>query len=230
MEKEFYKEDWFTWVILILLPPAGIYLIWYFKKFNMMARIIATILFGMVTIAFLENLSDISNVQLPNYLAVLLVFALICVLVNYAPELAHNSFKTKSDKNIIFKTWNYSVCEKGDSLFICKNQFFKSIDDITPIEIKSINDIKIYEDDKEKSAVGKAVIGGLTFGTVGAIVGSSMKKQVVKKAGVKAYTDSGVFDFKVIHGETKKDGFVYNSSVKEIDTIYNTLIKYVKKH
>lgn len=46
--KKFYQKQWFMWVMLVLFPPVGIFLLWYFNKtFKRDAKIILTICFGM---------------------------------------------------------------------------------------------------------------------------------------------------------------------------------------
>lgn len=247
MEKEFYKEDWFMWVTLVLVPPVGIYLIWYFKKFNMVARIIATILFAMITTAFLGELNSDSGIKLSYDLIISIIFAVPVALINYIPQIIKEnkvdirelySTTKQTRKNFIeeykncpkVKIYDYTIYEKNNSVHIYKNNLFKSNAYNEPIIINSINDIRIYEDDKEKSATGKAIVGGLTFGVVGALVGSSMRKELVRKMGIKIYTNEGAFDFRIIHGDTKKDGFVYDGAEKQLDELYNILIKYVNKH
>ena len=91
------------------------------------------------------------------------------------------------------------------------------------VRIKKINDVKIYEDGKETS-LGKTIIGGATFGIIGALVGSSSKSTIVYNMGIKLYTDIGFYDINVIKSKTKKSGFEYKDAVNILDQVYNVII------
>ena len=38
----FYKSDWFTFLMLVLFSPVGIFLMWKFKKFSQLGRLLVT--------------------------------------------------------------------------------------------------------------------------------------------------------------------------------------------
>lgn len=126
------------------------------------------------------------------------------------------------------KNTRYIIYEKNNSLILFGREELKDKKELSPINIDKINDIRIYEDDIEKSAAGKALAGGIMFGTVGAIVGSSMKNQEVKRMGIKIYCDIGVFDFPVVSFKIKKGSASYEKAEKDIDEMYNLFIKYTK--
>lgn len=45
---KFYEKTWFMWVCLIFIAPVGIFLMWKYNKFNKVARIILSVIFGLV--------------------------------------------------------------------------------------------------------------------------------------------------------------------------------------
>lgn len=225
-EEKIYNKEWFMWVMLALVTPVGIYIMWKENRLKITTRIISTFLFCMIVINFLQDLSTFEVYQI---FPLTIILTLITFGLDYILTIKANS-KMGYVSDIKCKTWEYTICEKNNSLYIYKNQFLKSSTNIKPTVINSINDIRIYEDDKEKSAVGKAIVGGFAFGLTGAVIGSSMRKELVRKMGVKIYTDQGVFDFKTIHADAKKDGFVYDEAEKKVDELYNTFIKYVRRN
>lgn len=49
MEKkqdEFYKEDWFVILMLVLIFPLGLVLMWYYEKFSKENRLLLSAVFG----------------------------------------------------------------------------------------------------------------------------------------------------------------------------------------
>lgn len=45
-QNEFYKEDWFVILMLILLFPVGIVLMWHYEKFTKDIRLVITAVLG----------------------------------------------------------------------------------------------------------------------------------------------------------------------------------------
>lgn len=159
----------------------------------------------------------------------IVVFALIGLLIKH---LIKTSKGLKSSKNKIMEEYNvkellecnnYILIEK-DGLVLF-NKFKLQNMKIEPIKINKINDIKIYENGQESSA-GKAALGGITFGVVGAVVGSAMRTAKVSKMGLKIYSDDGFYDLNVLQNEIKRDSFAYQNATNTIDKIYNVLLKY----
>lgn len=62
--RKFYQKQWFTWVMLILIAPAGIYLLWKNKFFSKNASIAISIIFGLFFIGVLTNQD--TNTELKN--------------------------------------------------------------------------------------------------------------------------------------------------------------------
>jgi len=120
----------------------------------------------------------------------------------------------------IVEAINYYLIEKDGIILVDKRSLSNQSNHI---KLSKINDVKIYEDGKEKS-LGKAVVGGVTFGIVGALIGASMKTQVVHKMGVKIYTNTGFYDIKALNTKCKKDNIIYRNASRTIDQIYNILL------
>lgn len=54
-KKNQLNSTWFTVVSLIFFYPMGLISMWYYKKFNKMARIIITVIFGIMTVSAYIN-------------------------------------------------------------------------------------------------------------------------------------------------------------------------------
>ncbi|WP_201738416.1 MULTISPECIES: hypothetical protein [unclassified Exiguobacterium] len=50
---KFYKKTWFTVLTLLLFFPLGLFLMWKYKKFNNIGRIVISVLFGFIFIGSL---------------------------------------------------------------------------------------------------------------------------------------------------------------------------------
>lgn len=53
-----YKQDWFIWLSLVLLPPLGIILLWVQKKYRPVTRIILTAISAIIFIFILLPTGD----------------------------------------------------------------------------------------------------------------------------------------------------------------------------
>jgi hypothetical protein len=49
-KREFYERGWFTVLMLAIIFPVGLFLMWKYKKFNMVARVIISIAYGLYLI------------------------------------------------------------------------------------------------------------------------------------------------------------------------------------
>ena len=58
----FYQSGWFTILLLIFFFPVGLYLMWRYKKFNMVARVIVSALFVFLMIPAIWGKSKDSGV------------------------------------------------------------------------------------------------------------------------------------------------------------------------
>lgn len=61
----FYKTLWFMWLTLFLFPPVGIFLMWKFNKYGKKAKIIFSILFGVIFLVAMATPSE-NNKTLPT--------------------------------------------------------------------------------------------------------------------------------------------------------------------
>jgi hypothetical protein len=112
--------------------------------------------------------------------------------------------------------------ENGNIILI---PFGKIKDKTKYIYINKINDIKFYKNDKEKSALTGALVGGVTFGVLGAIVGSNTKRKAeVRSLGIKVFTDKGVFNLKYLILRCKINSASYERAVNDMENAYNILI------
>ena len=158
-------------------------------------------------------------------LIILLIIILIVIIVR--SQLQSDKKKTKFLNNLypgrkILQSDNYFIL-LGDNIILAHKVATKK--QKYHIEINKIKEIKIYEDGKEASA-GKALVGGITFGLIGAIIGSSMKTEYVNKMGIKLYTDKGCQDLMFLSQKTKRDSMLYQLSNQTLDAVYAKLIEY----
>ena len=51
MKEKFYQKTWFVILMIIFVFPVGLILMWYYKKFNNIARIIITVLFALALLS-----------------------------------------------------------------------------------------------------------------------------------------------------------------------------------
>lgn len=63
MKEKFYQKTWFVILMIIFVFPVGLILMWYYKKFNNIARIIITVLFALALLSglFGGESSDTAN-------------------------------------------------------------------------------------------------------------------------------------------------------------------------
>lgn len=55
---KFYQKSWFVVLSLIFFFPLGLFLMWRYQKFNQVARIIVTVVFGLVAVSAFTGGSD----------------------------------------------------------------------------------------------------------------------------------------------------------------------------
>lgn len=156
----------------------------------------------------------------------IILFFIVCIAIGIYIAIMQSKqekiLKTMYSTEDVVLGNNYFLVDNRGVIIVPKNSINKKENHI---RIDKINDIKVYEDGKEKSA-GKAIVGGLTFGVVGALVGSSMKTKEVKKMGIKIYTDKGYFDIGFLSGKCKADSLAYKAASSNLDKAYNIVCKY----
>lgn len=120
---------------------------------------------------------------------------------------------------------NYYVCiGKENIIFVPKN----SINNTNlHTKVQTIDEIEVYQDGKSKSA-GKALVGGITFGLLGAIVGASIKTEYVTNLGLRIYTGGKCFDLPELYSKTKRDSATYRLSIDHLNRIRAKLLPYQK--
>lgn len=126
-------------------------------------------------------------------------------------------------------TTTYRIYDTGSGLILLDRKLKFTNKDRPQIKITKINDVKIYEDSFEKSAVGKSIVGGVAFGMVGAIAGSASRGEQVKRMGIKLFTDEGAFNIITNSMTIKKGSGSYISASDKIDEVYNMVLKYIVK-
>jgi hypothetical protein len=94
------------------------------------------------------------------------------------------------------------------------------------IHIKDINGFELLIDGKNIANIGGAVVGGLLFGGVGAIIGGSASKEKITKMNILFKTNdfnNPTIDIPLVIFEMKKGSMTYNSVQKEVQELMATL-------
>ncbi len=140
----------------------------------------------------------------------------------------------KKKKNILEKLYpgyeietseKDTICFGKEDIIFVPNMCTKEAE--MHLKIKNIDDIEVYEDGKSKSA-GKALVGGITFGLLGALVGASMKTEYVTSLGLRIYAGGRVFDMPEIYLKTKRNSSTYRLSIDHLNRIRAKLLPYQK--
>ncbi len=162
-------------------------------------------------------------------MVLILIFLILCIIGAVLAIKMQNKQKQALEvmypNAIVVNANNSWLIKTGDKLYIVHNSVLKYKS--KHVQINKVLECKIYEDGKEKS-LGKAVVGGLTFGLVGALIGSQIKTEYITKLGLKLYTDKGNFDINFLNLKTKKDSMVYKASCDEVDKAYNLILNYME--
>lgn len=118
-----------------------------------------------------------------------------------------------------------TICFGKEDIVFVPSMCTKEVE--THLKVKNIDDIEVYEDGKSKSA-GKALVGGITFGLLGAVVGASMKTEYVTSLGLRVYANGKVFDLPELYSKTKRDSATYRLSIDHFNRIRAKLLPYQK--
>jgi hypothetical protein len=157
------------------------------------------------------------------FIGFIILGVIIAIVIQNGQTKVLNGFYPNSN---IINANNYFVIDGDDFVLVPK---FRVKDKSRHTIIGTINNVKIYEDGVEKSA-GKAIVGGLTFGLVGALIGASMKTQYANNMGIKIYTDTGYYDINFLGTKTKKDSIVYKIASDNVDKLYSVILKHQNCH
>ena len=155
--------------------------------------------------------------------SVLLVIAIITVIFCII-GLTHN------------KQNNYSII--NDTLEKQQINATKTITNELTIEIidfSKIIECQLLEDSNiiQKGGIGRAVVGGVIAGGVGAIVGATTRqsKNIVNDLQIRILTNDINNSFYIIHiidTETKKDSLIFKHSMEFANNVYSTIIAIIK--
>jgi hypothetical protein len=94
------------------------------------------------------------------------------------------------------------------------------------IHIKDVNGFEIVVDGKNVANVGGAVVGGLLFGGVGAIIGGGTKQEKITKMNLLLKINdfnNPTIEMPLIVSSMKKGSLVYDATQKEIQELMATL-------
>lgn len=170
-----------------------------------------------------------------NPLGVIIIGAIIILVVLFR--------KTKNDQRknnasvfvdgIKKKGYIISKCYSVSTKLIIvdeKNECFLFYDadlhNYTKLNFDNILGMKIIEDGQSTTGVGRAVVGGVLFGDVGAVVGALTGKPKIERLDLVIYKDNiskPEYTFNLINKTTKKNTDLYNESIKCARSVENTV-------
>jgi hypothetical protein len=166
------------------------------------------------------------------FILIIVVVLIIAVAVNlHNGKVAANSLE--SDSRLkgakIFKQMiqtPMAITESGNI-----GISYPSTKIVKVFNIKDVNGFELNIDGKNVANIGGAITGGLLFGGVGALVGSSANKQKITKIELmfKLNDFNNPTVLVPLCGETKRGGMVHQQVEKEITELMNTL-EFVEKN
>jgi hypothetical protein len=127
---------------------------------------------------------------------------------------------------------NYFAIDENSHLWAISKGVFSSLKNATPYSYDDIIDFELIEDGNSivKGGIGSAFVGGLLFGSVGAIVGSVSGKKTVKQTCTSLIIkitvnniDAPVEYIKLISSNTNKNSFVYRNAYQDAQEILSLL-------
>lgn len=148
-----------------------------------------------------------------------------------------NVFQPVADTNIsIFsptkEVGDYFAVDENNQLWAVGKGIFPSLRNAIPYHYSDIVDFELIEDDSSiiKGGIGRAVVGGMLFGGVGAIVGGSTGKKKVKQTCSNLMVkitvnnmDAPVEYIKLVSSNTAKDSMIYRGAYKDAQEIISLL-------
>lgn len=124
------------------------------------------------------------------------------------------------------------IDEHNKKIAICNT---KPRETIEIIDFSKIIECQLLEDSNiiQKGGIGRAVVGGVIAGGVGAIVGATTRqsKNIVNDLQIRILTNDINNSFYIIHiidTETKKDSLIFKHSMEFANNVYSTIIAIIK--
>lgn len=148
-----------------------------------------------------------------------------------------NAFQSDADAGIsIFsptkEVGDYFAVDENNQLWAVGKGIFSSLKNAIPHHYSDIVDFELIEDDSciIKGGIGRAVVGGMLFGGVGAIVGGSTGKKKVKQTCSNLMVkitvnnmDAPVEYIKLISSTTEKNSMIYRGAYQDAQEIISLL-------
>ncbi len=174
-----------------------------------------------------------------------IIIVLVIIVMMYIPEKKREKNKNsllsqlKQDKFKADKTYNISLMDDSKQvLFDLDNNKIAILDVLANtldyIEINKIIDCEIIQDNATimKGGIGRAIVGGVLAGGVGAIVGAGTRgsSDVIKNLAVRIITNDiskPLVMITLIDGEVKRDSHVYKKHMASAQEIYSAIISII---
>lgn len=144
-------------------------------------------------------------------------------------QLKQNKFKVDKTYDINSRWINKQVLFDFDSAKIAILD--AAANSINYVEFNKIIDCEIMEDNTTimKGGIGRAIVGGVLAGGVGAIVGAGTRgsSNVVKNLAIRIITNdisNSLVMITLINSDTKRDSDVYKNCMASAQGIYSTII------
>ncbi|MCR4650905.1 MAG: hypothetical protein K5662_04045 [Lachnospiraceae bacterium] len=118
------------------------------------------------------------------------------------------------------------IDEENENLFLCNTN--REI--LNQIRFSDVLGMQVIEDGQSTNGVGRAVVGGLLFGGVGAVVGAVTGKQLVTRIDIVIYLnniDNPSCTFNVFLGKMKKSDYHYSECqefIRKIDGVIRIIL------
>ena len=170
---------------------------------------------------------------------ILIIFVLAIVggigyaIYNEIQKKEHGKLLASDERMQNAKVFNKHI---NTAIAISENGYIGVIDPKTKqpriIHIKDINGFEIIVDGQNVVNMGGAVVGGLLFGGVGALLGGGAHKQKIKKMNLLFKVNdfsNPTIDLPLLSVEVKKGGMIYNAIQNELQELMATL-EFVEKN
>jgi hypothetical protein len=166
-------------------------------------------------------------------------FLIIGAIIGIVIAIINVSLKSKKSKALLtderFKNAKIFKSAIKTPIAISEEGFIGIINVLLPeptvIHIKDINGFDLIVDGQNVANIGGAVVGGLLFGGIGALIGASSKKEKINKITLVFKLNNfnnPTMEIPLLVSETKKGSMIYNMTQEEIRQLLSTL-EYVEK-
>lgn len=127
---------------------------------------------------------------------------------------------------------NYFAIDENACLWAVGKGMFPTLKNATPYHYNDIVDFELLEDGNSivKGGAGRAFVGGLLFGGIGAVVGSATGKKKLKQVCTNLTIkitvnnlNTPVEYIKLIASSTKKDSLIYKTAYQDAQEILSIL-------